>query len=121
MSVLDPVAGIINSAMGTLLFKAAIVHAVTGRTADGRGGFTPTRTERACRALITDYTDYQRATGGIPAKVRKVTILGASISSPPLVGEVVVIEGKAWTMGEMSSDPANATYTGQGTQAPMPA
>ena len=101
---------------GPLLFTSGVLVRRGAVTPDGRGGFTDADPEAyACECLVTDYTDFQRMAYGVPGKDRKILILGATVAVKPLPGDVVVTGGRQWSIVEVSSDPAGATYTAQGT------
>jgi hypothetical protein len=106
---------LISEIAGPLLFSDGIIVRGTAAVSDGRGGFVDADPEAySCKCLVTDYTDYQRATGGIPRKDRKIIVLGASTSVTPQTGDMIVTGGREWQVIELTSDPANATYEAQG-------
>lgn len=111
MSILDGLPDIINSALSDV-FRDATLTRITNGASDGRGGYTETTTTDACKALVTDYTSYQRGSLGIPTNERKVLVLAATLESgmAPRPGDRITIQGRAWSVIEVSSDPANATY-----------
>jgi hypothetical protein len=107
--------------MGQSLFRSATLHAKAPRTSDGRGGWNGGQSVRLpCRALVVEYTDRQRADGGIPSSERNAIILAATVSQKPQAGDVLVLDGTAWAIGKVKADPANASYEAQATRAPMP-
>lgn len=113
MSILDRVPGIVNGAMGELVFRAATLKVPGTPTGDGQGGWLPgTPTSRACKALVDDYSDYRRQALGIPANDRKIIVLAASIAAGavPAVGHTINAEGRDWLIVAMARDPALATY-----------
>lgn len=133
MNVLSGLPGIIASAMGQTLFRAATLHAKTPRVPDGRGGFIAgTIKKLKCRALVTEFTDYQRMMGnvaidgaadeqaGIAASDRNIIILAATLSGIPKAGDTIVIDGEAWNIATAKSDPANATYECKSSRVPIP-
>ena len=75
MSILDTLPATIAGAMGGLLFADGTMKRVSARTPDGRGGFTDTQTSVSVKGIVTDYSDFMRTRGGIPADQRKVLIL----------------------------------------------
>jgi hypothetical protein len=111
VSILDSLPAAVNAAMASLFRPAALKGTVT-RVSDGRGGFEEVFSVHACRALVTDYTAYQRAAGSIPADERKVLVLAASIADGrvPRPSDTITIQGRVWDVVEVTSDPANATY-----------
>lgn len=113
MGILDRVPGIVNAAMGSLVFSDATLKVPGTQTADGQGGFTAgAPTERACKALVDDYSDYRRQALGIPANDRKIIVLAASIASGavPEPGYTINAEGRDWLIIGVNRDPASATY-----------
>ncbi|HPE48702.1 MAG TPA: hypothetical protein PLR76_09900 [Hyphomonas sp.] len=110
MGILDDVPGIIAGAAGDLLFKDAVHTRTTARTSDGRGGFTETTANATVRALLTDYTAFQRLSLGIPSNERKILVLGHGLDPVPVPGDTITYEGYAWSVVETSRDPAKAVY-----------
>lgn len=113
MSILDSLPATIASAMSPL-FRDATLHRITGRTTDGRGGFTNTVTDDACKALVTEYTAWQRQAMGIPANERKILILAATLDGAPKPSDKITIQDRTWSIVDVGSDPANATYECRG-------
>jgi hypothetical protein len=109
LSILDSIPAAIGAAFATVFRDAVLAH-ISGRVADGRGGFTNATTTDACKALVTDYTSYQRGTLGIPTNERKILMLASTLTTPPAPGDAITIQGRAWSVIEVASDPANATY-----------
>lgn len=111
MSILDSLPAAIGAAMSSV-FRDAILTRISARVSDGRGGFTNTTATDACKALVTDYTSYQRGTLGIPTNERKILILASTLAGgmAPTPGDTLTIQGRTWSVIEVSSDPANATY-----------
>lgn len=120
MSILDDLPGIMADAMGEVVFRPAILHKINGRTSDGQGGYVPSRTAHDCRGLVVDYSDYAKLANGIPAKTRQALILASTIDVVPKSGDILVIRDEAWAIGDVTSDPSNATYTAQCTAAKGP-
>lgn len=115
MSILDGLPAIIGAALSDV-FRDATLTRVSPGTSDGRGGFTNTTVADACKALVMDYTSFQRGSLGIPTNERKVMILASTLNSgmAPKPGDIVTIQGRAWSIIEVTSDPANATYECRG-------
>jgi len=109
MSILDSLPGIISSALSDM-FRDATLTRVGPGASDGRGGYTETTTTDACKGLVTEYTAWQRQALGIPASERKILLLAATLTAAPKPGDRVTIQGKAWSVVDVTSDPANATY-----------
>lgn len=111
MSILDSLPATIGSAFSSL-FRDATLSRVSTRVSDGRGGWTETIVSDACKALVTDYTDWQRQAAGIPASERRIIVLASTLESgmKPKTGDEITIQGRAWSIVEVTSDPANATY-----------
>lgn len=115
MSILESLPATIASAMSSI-FRDATLHRITGRVSDDRGGFTNTATDDACKALVEDYSQWMTAPGGggIPAGERKILILAATLSAAPKPTDTITIQGRTWSIVEVKSDPANATYECRG-------
>lgn len=111
MSILDSLPSIIGNALGEV-FRDATLTRRDANVSDGRGGFTTSTTTDACKALVMDYTSYQRGSQGIATNERKVMILASTLASgmAPKGGDTITVQGRAWSIIEVTSDPANATY-----------
>lgn len=111
MSILDSLPATIGAALSGV-FRDATLSRVSARVSDGRGGWTETITSDACKALVTDYTAWQRQAAGIPANERRILVLASTLESgmAPKTGDALTIQGRTWAIVEVSSDPANATY-----------
>lgn len=91
-----------------------------GRTSDGQGGWINTNpVNHACKALVTDPSDYRRIALGIPATDRLVLVLGASLPAGviPGAGHKITapdpLKGLALTTFDViakTGDPAGALY-----------
>lgn len=113
MGILDRIPAIVNGAIGALVFSNATLKVPGSATSDGQGGFTAgTPTERACKALVDDYSDYRRQALGIPANDRKIIVLAASVAAGavPAAGHTINAEGRDWLIVSVTRDPASATY-----------
>lgn len=115
MSILDSLPDIISGALSDV-FRDATLTRITPNVSDGRGGYTQTTTTDACKALVTEYTAWQKQALGIPANERKILILAATLNSglAPKPADTVTIQGRTWSIVEVGSDPANATYECRG-------
>lgn len=95
-----------------------------GRVSDGQGGWTNTDPqEHACKALVTDYSDFRRVSLGIPATDRLVIVLGKSLPAGviPAKGQKVTAPDPARGLASatfevisVTGDPAGAVYELQG-------
>lgn len=115
MTILDSLPSIIGAAFSDI-FRDATLSRVTRGASDGRGGYAQTTTTDACKALVTEYTAWQRQSAGIPANERKILVLASTLESgmAPKTGDMLTIQGRVWSIVEVSSDPANATYECRG-------
>lgn len=111
MSILDSIPAAIGAAMSSV-FRDATLTRMGARTSDGRGGGATIKTTDACKALVTDYTTFQRGSLGIPTNERKILILASTLAGgmAPQPEDTINIQGRTWSIIEVSSDPANATY-----------
>jgi len=122
MGVLDRVPGIVNNALGSLVFADGFLNVPGTQTSDGQGGWIPgTPVSHPCKAIVTDPSDYRRISLGIPATDRLVLVLGASLSVIPMAGHSITapdpLKGNALTTFAIiarSTDPAGALYKLQG-------
>lgn len=115
MSILDSLPSIIAGALSDT-FRDATLTRVSNSTSDGRGGYVQVTVTDACKALVLDYSAFQRGQLGIPTSERKIMILAATLNSgmAPKPGDRLTIAGREWSIIEVTSDPANATYECRG-------
>jgi hypothetical protein len=111
MSILDSIPATIGAAFNDI-FRDATLSRVTPGTSDGMGGYAQTIITDACKGLVTEYTAFQRQAAGIPSNERKVLVLASTLASglAPKPGDRLLIQGRTWSVVDVSSDPANATY-----------
>lgn len=64
-----------------------------------------------CRAIVETYSDFYRAQELVTESDRKVLVLAASLAVEPVAGDRVQIGGKTYTVVEIATDPAGATWT----------
>lgn len=105
-------------------FRDATLHLPGAQTPDGQGGFTSgPDVDHACKAIVTDYSDYRRQSLGIPATDRQIIVLAASLPAGvvPAKGHGITAsdpsKGGASTRFEVigkTGDPASALYKLQG-------
>lgn len=113
MSLLDDIRAAIGGAFSdTSLFfsDATLTHPEQG------GGWNEAPAEAdayPCKAMIDTYSDHMRATADIPGTDVRLMIVGASILVDPLKGDTVTLQGRRWTLIEVSTDPARAMWTCQ--------
>lgn len=110
MGILDDIPALVAGAAGDLLFQSATLSQITARVSDGRGGNSETATAYTVKALLTDYTDYQRHTQGIGASERLIMILGDGLTVVPSAGDIINYDGRDWSVVQVSRDPAKAVY-----------
>lgn len=120
MGVLDRLPGIVNGALGSLVFKDGTLLIPGAATSDGQGGFTyADPAEKACKAIATEYSTYRRVNEGIPASDKLVLVLAASIAGgvTPRIGYRIEAADpmNAFALQEyeiiaVGTDPAAATY-----------
>ncbi|WP_313004294.1 hypothetical protein [Brevundimonas sp.] len=61
-------------------FEDGVLIVPGAQVSDGQGGFvTGSPTSHDCKALVTDYDDFRRASLGIPGTDRLVLVLGGSL------------------------------------------
>lgn len=112
MSILDELPEVIADALDDV-FRPATLNVPGGRVSDNQGGWTNTEPQyHPCKALVDDYSDFRRASAGIPANYRKIILLAASLqaSVEPAVGLTINAEGRDWQIVAVSRDPAGATW-----------
>lgn len=120
MSFLDGVGGILNAALDFMYEDAELIGQGTVRVPDGEGGWTYDSIEAPCRALITDYSQADRASG-IPASDRQVFILTGSTPIEPRNGwQVGTLDGRWWQIISVRRDPARAAWQCQVRETEAP-
>lgn len=113
MSILDDVAKQAADAIGAAnVFYTGTLKTHT-RTSDGRGGYTQAETSVSVEYLVEDYSDYMRASGGIPPNDRKAMIVAHGLANPPKPEDKLVLSDREWTIISTKTDPAKAIYTCQ--------
>lgn len=76
------------------------------KVTDGQGGWTyEDAPEHACKALLTNYSDFRRQALGIPATDRLVLVLGASLPAG-----VIPAKGNRITAPDPAKGLAPATF-----------
>lgn len=115
------IAGIINRELGPGLLPLTLVRVSEGaRNADPTQGLALTETSYTGRGFIEAWSVRQIGLdNGTGALIRvgdmKITLLGASLSVAPAVGDKVTIEGVTYRIEMIvSRDPAAATYVVNG-------
>jgi hypothetical protein len=112
MSILDDLPALIGDALGST-FRDGSISVPGAQTSDGQGGYTTAAaTVSTCKLLVEDFSDFRRASAGIPANDRKIIILASTISPAvvPVVGWTVTAESRDWQIIAVVRDPAAATY-----------
>lgn len=117
MSILDGLAEETLAAFGDD-FNDAVLTVPGAQTPDGQGGFVASApATHACKALVTDYSDYRRVALGIPATDRLILVLAASLSVRPRNGHTITAADpenggaeRAFQIVGKKGDPAGALY-----------
>lgn len=109
MSVLDRLPDIIASAAG-VLFQEYTLRRFSGRTSDGRGGFTPTFENYVANGQVTDFSDELRYLRSIPEDARLLILQGKDIPQVPRAEDYVAIDGESWKIISVETIPSNAVY-----------
>ena len=68
----------------------------------------------ACRGMVEKYSAYYRANSLVGERDRKVLLLANGLGTRPLPGDRVTIQGVAFTLQEVATDPANAIWECRG-------
>lgn len=109
MSVIDRLQDIIATAAASL-FQEFTLRRMSGRTSDGRGGFTPTWQTYVAKGQVTDFSDELRYLRSIPEDARLLILQGKDIPNPPLPEDYVAIAGASWKIISVETVPGNAIY-----------
>lgn len=114
MSIFDELPEIISDATSELVFKDVTLNIKGAGVSDGQGGFTYPPVAKACRGMITEYSDFARSQGGIPAGDRKGLILAASLESgvTPKPGQSFTgDDGVTYSIIDVKRDPSSSVWT----------
>lgn len=115
MSILDSLPALFARTAGELLLKDATLKHKTSKVSDGRGGWTYTTETVACRALVTEYSDFLKAQG-IPSDERKILVQAHGLESVIEQGESITVADpignrlREWSILDVGIDPAGAMY-----------
>lgn len=108
------IAGLVSKNIGPGLPAATLTKITQGSRTTGSltGGANPTSTAHSCKAVLSDYNDYQMSNTVIQTGDRKVLILTNTISGGvvPAMGDKITIEGATYNIIRAKRDPAAATY-----------
>lgn len=120
MSIFDIIKNAINTVVDPLLFGDATVYR-KARVPNGRGGFTYVATQHACRALVIEYTDFQRSVDGIPASNRQLLLAADSLAVEFKTDDVIGFpDGSFWKPVVDVIEPTKSLLTIQVATAPAP-
>lgn len=120
MGIFDIIKNAVNTVVDPLLFGDAIVFR-KAKTSNGRGGSTYVATQHACRALVIEYTDFQRSTDGIPAQNRQLLLAIDSLSIEFKSDDVIGFpDGSFWRPAVAVGEPSFSILTVQVSTAPAP-
>jgi hypothetical protein len=104
----------LNKGMGKLLFPITLTRKdVSLRPDNLTDGVSSVETTYSGRGFMVDYRASQIDGTLVQVMDRQVIILGGSLSVVPQSGDLVVSEGKQYTIIHVNRDPAGATYTCQ--------
>lgn len=67
-----------------------------------------------CKAIYETYSTYARANNLVQVNDRKVLVLAASLSTTPVIGDRMIIDGITFDVMDVVTDPANAVWEIQG-------
>ena len=110
------IAGIVHGAMSPGLLPATLIVVAPGTRSpsDSTGGTAPTTTNRSCRGVISDYSDFEKGADPSLARRRKILLIAKSIAggAVPKPNDKITIEGVTYRIvaDGVKRDPAAATY-----------
>lgn len=120
-SILDDLPGIIADAMGSTIFRDAVL--TRNNTPAGPDFFDPSGIPQTsavwrCKAIHDTWSAYYFAGGLVSVGERRLLILAATLATKPLSGDMVTIGSDTLTIVSASSglpavqtDPAEAVWT----------
>lgn len=101
----------INKGLGKLVFDITLTKKTAGlRAGNPTGGVASVETAYHGRGFMVDYRANQIDGTIIQVMDRQVVILGASIPVVPDTNDLLMAEGKEYTIVRVTRDPAGATY-----------
>lgn len=104
----------INKGLGKLVFDVTLIKKTVGlRPENLTGGVSSVETPYRGRGFMVDYQANQIDGTIVQVMDRQVVILGASIPVVPDTNDLLIAEGKEYTIVRVTRDPAGATYTCQ--------
>jgi hypothetical protein len=110
VNALTPLPGLLASIAGPLLFGPATLFRAQTTSIDSNGQASRTETSQIISGLEVEYTATHRAQAGIPETDRSLLVLGAGLSSAPVPGDRIDINGTRFEIVRTQRDPARAVY-----------
>lgn len=108
------IAGIINSALGPLVFDQVLIKTTSVRDPVNKTKRVKTKTSHACKGFIDTYEDQFLSGTLVHDTDRKIVIIGNSLPTGiiPKPGDEITAEGITFTIADKGvvRDPAGATY-----------
>ena len=94
---------------GTLRRRTAVVAVGLDERGDA---ISTTTTDYACEGFVDEYSEFFRATAGVPDNESKVAIFAKSLPSGvrPLKDDLVLFGGQWWQLKTVNVDPATALW-----------
>jgi len=108
------IAGVINSALGNLVFDQTLVKITSVRDPSDSTKRIKTQASYPCKGFVDSYTDKWVNGETIKITDRKIIILGDTLESGiiPETGDQIIAENTTFTIvaNGVTRDPAGATY-----------
>ena len=104
----------IHAGMKGLFLDATLTRDVAGTPSPDTQDFdpvAPTPTDYECKAIHEEYSERWRLEGLVNVGERRVIILAESLSITPQPKDRITIRSETFSIIDVQSDPALATYT----------
>lgn len=108
------IANIVGNALNGLFLPATLIRYTPVVSADAADPDPPTESTYTCKAIVENYSQRFRIEGLVQENERKVIILATSISVTPKPGDRITIRGITFTIEDVATDPALATWECRG-------
>ena len=121
MSVLDDLPDIFADALGDTVFYDAVLVRHEKPTGPAYNPGVGGKTRYACKALVTNWSNYSMASGLVASQDRKILILAATLEVAPQEGDDLVLSGYTHRLASVGGtapavkrDPSTSVWTCRG-------
>jgi len=100
----------IGKAMASIFFPVTIIRTVPGDGPVWDPG-PSVDVEYRCKGFVDTYSDFYLATGNVLSSDRKIVVLTDTLTISPEIGDRVRARGQTFSVLNVATDPAEATWT----------